>query len=164
MRQALQEAQKCIRDEHSLLSPNTSVEDGVVSPHDVPVGAICVSNGQVVGRGHNRREIDGDPTAHAEVLALQEAAHSLKSHNLEGVTLYVTLEPCPMCAGALWLSRISRLVFGAWDQKAGACGSVFDIVRDPRLNHQVEMRGGVLETECQDQLRSFFASIRGHTP
>jgi tRNA(adenine34) deaminase len=160
VRQALLEAQNCLR------APDFPTSDSNISSFanhrlsDVPIGAICIYQGEVVGRGHNRREIDGDPTAHAEVLALKEAAQTLQRHNLEGVTLYVTLEPCPMCAGAIWLSRLSRLVFGAWDEKAGACGSVFDVVRDPRLNHRVELRGGVLESECQQQLRAFFSSLR----
>ena len=148
MRLALAEAQNCLR---------ASVE---ASPDDVPVGAICVLDGQIVGRGHNRREIDRDPTSHAEILALRDAAHSLKRHYLSEVTLFVTLEPCPMCAGAIWLSRVSRVVFGAWDERAGACGSVFDVPRDPRLNHRAQVRGGVLENECQAQLREFFAARR----
>ncbi|HEX9998063.1 MAG TPA: tRNA adenosine(34) deaminase TadA [Abditibacterium sp.] len=147
MRAALSEAQNCLR------SPDSS-------QNDVPVGAICVHDGEIVGRGHNRREIDHNPTSHAEVLALQDAARFLERHNLDGVTLYVSLEPCPMCAGAIWISRVSRLVFGAWDEKAGACGSVFDVVRDPRLNHRAQMRGGVLQAECSAILREFFESQR----
>lgn len=149
MREALLEAQNCLRS-----APHSALDD-------VPVGAICVFDGQIVGRGHNQRVLDLDPTAHAEVLALKAAARVLQTTNLSGVTLYVSLEPCPMCAGALWLCRVSRLVFGAWDAKAGACGSVFDVARDPRLNHRLEVRGGVLETECAAILREFFASRRG---
>lgn len=148
MREALAEAQKCRR-----CSADFSIED-------VPIGAICVFNGQLIGRGHNQRALNNNPVAHAEILALQDAAHTLQSPNLNGVTLYVSLEPCPMCAGALWLSRISRLVFGAWDPKAGACGSIFDLVRDPRLNHRLEVRGGVLETECGTLIRDFFTNCR----
>ncbi|MBW3636836.1 MAG: tRNA adenosine(34) deaminase TadA [Armatimonadetes bacterium] len=153
MRCALEEAAKCLRSTpHSaLLNPQSD---------DVPVGAICVFEGQIVGRGHNRREIDRDPIAHAEILALRAAAATLQTSHLGGVSLYVTLEPCPMCAGALWLSRVSRLIFGAWDDKAGACGSVFDIARDPRLNHRLQVRGGVLESECGALLREFFAARR----
>lgn len=151
MREALLEARKCRR---------ASPDAPVALTDDVPVGAICVWNHTIIGRGHNRRELDLDPLAHAEVLALQSAAQTLNRHHLEGVTLYVSLEPCPMCAGALWLSRVSRLVFGAWDDKAGACGSVFDIVRDPRLNHRVAVRGGVLEADCAALLREFFAARR----
>jgi tRNA(adenine34) deaminase len=161
MRQALEEAQNCLR--HSPILPQIDSNNSSLRTHhldDVPVGALCVFENQIVGRGHNQRELDGDPTAHAEVLAVKEAAQILGRTNLEGVTLYVTLEPCPMCAGAIWLSRISRLVFGAWDEKAGACGSVFDVVRDPRLNHRVELRGGVLEADCRRQLREFFTGLR----
>lgn len=129
---------------------------------DVPVGALVVdAEGRVVGRGHNAREAIGDPTAHAEVLALREAAAALGSWRLDGCTLVVTLEPCAMCAGAIVLARVPRLVLGAWDPKAGACGSVHDLVRDPRLNHRVEVVGGVREEECAALLRDFFGSQRG---
>lgn len=154
MQHALDQAQKCLR------ADQTAPDSIFALPDDVPVGAVCVFEEKVVGVGHNRREIDLDPTAHAEILALREAASILGRSHLDGVTLYVTLEPCPMCAGAIWLSRISRLVFGAWDEKAGACGSVFDVPREPRLNHRPQVRGGVLESSCQTQLRSFFASLR----
>ncbi|PQV63592.1 tRNA-adenosine deaminase [Abditibacterium utsteinense] len=156
MREALLEARKCLRASAQLSNFSSSAS----KLDDVPIGAICVRGQTVVGRGHNRRELSLDPTAHAEILALQRAAQTLNRHNLEDVTLYVSLEPCPMCAGALWLSRVSRLVFGAWDEKAGACGSVFDVTRDPRLNHQVAVRGGVLENECAALLRDFFAARR----
>ena len=127
---------------------------------DVPIGAVVLDpEGRVIGRGYNRREADGDPTAHAEVLALREASRALGSWRLEGCTLVVTLEPCAMCAGAIVLARVPTVVFGAWDPKAGACGSVFDIVRDPRLNHWVEVTGGVREAECAALLHEFF---RGH--
>lgn len=106
------------------------------------------------------RELRNDPAAHAEVLALQQAARYLHSWHLEKVTLYVTLEPCAMCAGALWQSRLSRLVFGAWDIKAGACGSIYDIPRDPRLNHQMQVRGGAMEEECKTVLQEFFKAKR----
>lgn len=128
---------------------------------DVPVGAVVVGpDGAVIGRGHNAREATGDPTAHAEVLALREAAARLGSWRLEGCALVVTLEPCAMCAGAVVLARVPQLVLGAWDPKAGACGSVHDLVRDPRLNHWVEVVGGVLEDECADLLRGFFTERR----
>ena len=128
---------------------------------DVPVGAIVVSpGGEVVGEGRNLREVEGDPTAHAEVVALRAAARSLGEWRLEDCTLVVTLEPCPMCAGALMLSRISRLVLGAWDPKLGACGSVWDIVRDRRATHRVEVIGGVRESECSQVLLSFFEEQR----
>jgi len=127
----------------------------------VPVGAVVVSpSGEVLGAGHNAREATGDPTAHAEVLALRAASATLGSWRLAGCTLAVTLEPCTMCAGALVLARVSRLVLGAWDPKAGATGSVWDVVRDRRLNHRVEVVGGVREAECGDVLRAFFEARR----
>ncbi len=128
---------------------------------DVPIGAVVLdADGRVIGTGHNRREEWGDPTAHAEVLALREAAAHRGEWRLEGCTLVVTLEPCAMCAGAVVLARVPTVVFGAWDPKAGACGSVFDIVRDPRLNHWVEVTGGVREDECAALLREFFRTHR----
>ena len=123
---------------------------------EVPVGAIVVRGGVVIGRGQNRRETDGDPLAHAELFAIREAAKAVGGWRLIGCTLYVTLEPCAMCAGALVNSRIDRLVFGAHDPKAGFCGSLGNLVQDPRLNHRLEMTGGVLEAECGEQLREFF--------
>ncbi len=128
---------------------------------DVPVGAVVLGpDGAVVGRGHNAREADADPTAHAEVRALQEAARLLGRWRLDDCTLVVTLEPCAMCAGATVLARVPRLVLGAWDPKAGACGSQWDLVRDRRLNHRVEVIGGVLEDECGELIREFFATQR----
>ncbi len=128
---------------------------------DVPVGAVVVdASGRVIGRGRNRREADGDPTAHAEMLAVREAAAVLGQWRLEGCTLVVTLEPCTMCAGALVLARLPRLVFGAFDPKAGACGSVSDVTGDPRLNHRVEVLGGVRAAECGEELRAFFRARR----
>ena len=128
---------------------------------DVPVGAVVLDAArQVVGVGHNRRELDGDPTAHAEVVALRAAAARLGTWRLTGCTLVVTLEPCAMCAGALVLARVGRVVFGAWDPKAGAVGSMRDVVRDSRLNHRAEVVAGVLEVECAAQLRDFFAQHR----
>jgi tRNA(adenine34) deaminase len=128
---------------------------------DVPVGAVVVGpDGQVVGRGHNAREATGDPTAHAEVLALRDAAQTLGEWRLAGCTLVVTLEPCAMCAGATMLARVPRLVLGAWDEKAGATGSVWDLVRDRRSTHRVEVLGGVREEECAALLLDFFAGHR----
>jgi tRNA(adenine34) deaminase len=133
-----------------------AVDDG-----DVPVGAVVLGpDGSVVGRGRNRREADGDPTAHAEILALREAAATLGEWRLEGCTLVVTLEPCTMCAGAVVLARVDRVVLGAWDPKAGATGSVRDVVRDARLNHRVEVTAGVRQEESAALLRSFFADRR----
>jgi tRNA(adenine34) deaminase len=127
---------------------------------DVPIGAVVVRADEVIARGHNRREVDGDPTAHAELLALREAARAVGNWRLDGCTLYVTLEPCTMCAGALVLARIDRLVFGADDPKAGAVGALYDIPRDPRLNHRVEVVRGVEADRCGELLRSFFAARR----
>jgi len=133
-------------------------EAGAASEHgDVPIGAVVVdAEGRFVAGAGNERELLGDPTAHAEVLALRRAAEQLGGWRLDGCTLVVTLEPCTMCAGALVLARIERLVFGAYDPKAGAVASLFDVVRDPRLNHRVDVRGGILETECGEALRAFF--------
>jgi tRNA(adenine34) deaminase len=127
---------------------------------EVPVGAVVVREGEVLGRGHNRREIDGDPLAHAEILAIRQAAAAIGGWRLSGCTLYVTLEPCSMCAGALVNSRVERLVYGAVDPKAGYCGTLGNLVQDPRLNHRLEMTVGVLEDESAALLRGFFASLR----
>jgi tRNA(adenine34) deaminase len=127
---------------------------------EAPIGAVVVREGEVLGRGYNRREIDGDPLAHAEILAIRQAAGAVGGWRLLGCTLYVTLEPCPMCAGALVASRIERLVYGAADPKAGYCGSLGNIVQDPRLNHRLEVTAGVLEGESAALLRGFFASLR----
>lgn len=128
---------------------------------DVPIGAIVVHDGVVVGTGHNERELRQDPTAHAEVLALREAARTLGSWRVLDSTLYVTLEPCAMCAGAIVLSRIPRVVYGTDDPKAGASGSVLDVTNTPQLNHRPEVVGGVLQPECAAMLRAFFAARRG---
>ncbi|HKV08922.1 MAG TPA: tRNA adenosine(34) deaminase TadA [Thermoanaerobaculia bacterium] len=127
---------------------------------EVPIGAVIVREGEILGRGHNRREIDGDPLAHAEVLAIRQAAAAMGGWRLEGCTMYVTLEPCAMCAGALVLARIERLVYGAADPKAGYCRSLGNLVQDPRLNHRLEVTAGVLEEESAALLRGFFASLR----
>jgi tRNA(adenine34) deaminase len=128
---------------------------------DVPIGAVVLDGrGAVLGAGFNRREADADPTAHAEVLALRAAARTLGRWRLTGCTLVVTLEPCTMCAGAVTLARVDRLVFGAFDPKAGAVGSLWDVVRDPRLNHRPEVVPGVLADECGALLREFFAEQR----
>ena len=127
---------------------------------DVPVGAVAVRDGAIVGRGHNRKEADGDPTAHAEMIALREAARNLGGWRLVGVTLYCTLEPCPMCAGAMVSARLPRLVYGADDPKAGAVGSVVELLRDPRFNHRVAVTRGVLAAEAQALPERFFARLR----
>jgi tRNA(adenine34) deaminase len=127
---------------------------------EVPIGAVVVRQGKIIARGHNRRELDRDPLAHAEAGVLRQAARILGGWRLPGCTLYVTLEPCVMCAGALMQARVSRLVYGAADPKAGAAGSVVDVVRDGRLNHMVEVTPGVCEAECGALLREFFAGLR----
>lgn len=128
---------------------------------DVPIGAVVLGpDGAVLARTHNRCEIDGDPTAHAEVLAIRQAAGARGGRRLEGCTIVVTLEPCTMCAGAIVLARLDRLVLGAWDPKAGAAGSIRDVVRDSRLNHRVEVVGGVQEAAAARLLRDFFTDRR----
>ena len=128
---------------------------------EVPVGSIVVREGRIIGRAHNLREGSKDPLAHAEVLAIREASGKMASWRLEGCTLYATLEPCAMCAGALVNSRVQRLVFGARDPKAGFCGSLGNLVRNERLNHQLEVREGVLAEESAQLLREFFRGLRG---
>jgi tRNA(adenine34) deaminase len=127
---------------------------------DIPVGAVVVRDGGVIGGGHNERELGQDPTAHAETIALRAAAVTAGSWRVLGATLYVTLEPCAMCAGAIVLARVPRVVFGAPDPKAGAAGSVLDILEDPHLNHRPEVLGGVLGDECGELLRAFFRARR----
>lgn len=128
---------------------------------EVPIGAVVVFEDRIVGKGRNAREGSRDPTAHAEILALQEAARSLGRWRLTGATVYATLEPCFMCAGALVNARVDRLVFSVPDPKAGAVGSLFDVARDPRLNHRLEVSAGPLAAECGELLRSFFRAKRG---
>lgn len=137
-------------------------EAGKASGHgDVPIGAVVLDpSGLPIASAHNERELTGDPTAHAEVLALRRAAEALRTWRLDGCTLVVTLEPCTMCAGALVLARIGRLVFGAYDEKAGAVASLWDVVRDPRLNHRVEVVGGIEADACAHVLQEFFAAHR----
>jgi tRNA(adenine34) deaminase len=127
---------------------------------DVPVGAVVVLDGRVISIGENRREVDQDPTAHAEIVALRDAARALSTWRLDGATVYVTLEPCVMCAGALVAARVARVVFGASDEKAGAVGSRYNLLSDPRLLHEVDIRAGVLELEASQQLSSFFEARR----
>lgn len=129
---------------------------------DVPIGAVVVHDGAIIAAAHNRREVDRDPLAHAEILALRAAAARLGRWRLTGCTLVVTLEPCPMCAGALVNGRVERVVFGAADPRAGACGSVLNVAADPRLNHRVQITSGVLADEAATLLRDFFAARR-HT-
>jgi tRNA(adenine34) deaminase len=127
---------------------------------EVPVGAVVVRGGEVIGRGANAREAMGDPTAHAELVALRQACNEVGSWRLGDVTLYVSLEPCPMCAGALVMARVDRLVFGASDPKTGACGSLYNLCADPRLNHEVSVTRGVLGDEAAEMLSAWFAARR----
>ena len=127
---------------------------------DVPVGAVIVKDGRIIGRGYNQREADNDPTAHAEIIALRAAGTALESWRLNGAVLYVTIEPCPMCAGAMLMSRIDRVVYGADDPKAGTAGSVLNILQFPGFNHYVKITAGVLADECSLLLREFFMSRR----
>jgi len=127
---------------------------------EVPVGAVIVREGQLIGRGYNQTEKLADPTAHAEILAITSACQAIGDWRLDGAVLYCTLEPCSMCAGAAVLARIQRIVFGAADPKFGACGSIFNIPVDPRLNHRIELEGGVLAEETAEMMRAFFREVR----
>lgn len=127
---------------------------------DVPIGAVIVYQDRIIGKAYNQREQLNDPTAHAEIIALTQAAATLESWRLNGCTMYVTLEPCPMCAGALVLGRLDRLVYGCDDPKTGACKSLYNIVQDGRLNHKVQVTSGVMEEQCRQQLQEFFARRR----
>ncbi len=131
---------------------------------EVPIGAILVHKHDVIAVGHNYREISQDPTAHAEMIVIRKAAEQLQTWRLTDTILYVTLEPCTMCAGAIVQSRIARLVFGAWDPKAGACGSIFNIPAEQRLNHKVQVVGGLLEQESRMLLQQFFRTLRSDAP
>jgi tRNA(adenine34) deaminase len=136
-------------------------EAELASTHeDVPIGAVVVRDGELIAAAHNERELRQDPTAHAEILALRDAARALGSWRVLDATIYVTLEPCAMCAGAIVLARVARVAFGADDPKAGACGSVLDVLADTRLNHRPEVLAGPLREECGELLRSFFAARR----
>jgi len=127
---------------------------------EVPIGAVIVKDGKVIARGHNLRETEKDPTLHAEMVAIREAARYLGGWRLTGCELYVTIEPCPMCAGAIIQARIERVVFGAMDPKAGCAGSLYNLLQDPRFNHRVEVVGGVMEEECRRIMQDFFRARR----
>ena len=142
MREALKEAQKAYDQE------------------EVPIGAVVVLNGEIIGRGHNLREKEQDATLHAEIKAIRQANQYLGSWRLEDCELFVTLEPCPMCSGAMILARMKKVIFGAFDPKAGTAGTFMNLLQDSRFNHQVEVEQGVLEEECQEILRSFFKGLR----
>jgi tRNA(adenine34) deaminase len=148
-----EEDQRCMREALAEAKVAASVDE-------VPVGAIVVRNGEIIGRGLNRSVQDSDPTAHAEIVAIRAAATSEQNYRLNGCTVYVTLEPCPMCLGAMLNARVSRLVFGAYDSKAGAAGSVVDLSDNRKLNHQLEANGGLFEEQCAALLQKFFASRR----
>ncbi|MFT7616664.1 MAG: tRNA(adenine34) deaminase [Planctomycetota bacterium] len=139
----------------ALKEASYALEEG-----EVPVGAVIVKDGRIIGRGHNQRETLKDPTAHAEMIAITQAAAELENWRLTGATMYVTLEPCPMCSGALVNARIKRIVFGASDPRAGGCGSMVNLVQDERLNHQIELVHSVLTEECSGILQDFFRSRR----
>jgi tRNA(adenine34) deaminase len=138
-----------------------AINEAAQSGHDVPVGALVVTgSGEIIGRAHNNREVTHDPTGHAEIVAIREATNFLTDWRLDGCTLVVTLEPCVMCAGAIVAARIPRVVFGAWDERVGASGSLYDLLRDARLGNPVEVIGGIKEEECAKQLRDFFEARR----
>jgi tRNA(adenine34) deaminase len=140
---------------HALLEAQKAFEQ-----EEVPVGAVVVQNGRIIGRGHNQIERLQDPTAHAEMIAITAAANHLESRRLDDCTLYVTLEPCPMCAGAIVLARIPALVFGSFDPKAGASGTLYNITHDKRLNHTVHVISGVCDRESEELLKGFFGRVR----
>jgi len=138
-----------------------ALAEKAIATGDVPVGAIIVnSDGELIGSGANEREASNDPTAHAEIVAIRKAASHLQNSRLDGCTLVVTLEPCAMCAGAIAQSRISNLIFGAWDEKAGAVGSVWDVIRDPRALYKINVTSGIREAECAKLLKHFFEGQR----
>jgi tRNA(adenine34) deaminase len=146
------------RTPEELMRDAIAIASSATSSGDVPVGALVINkDGIVIGKGFNEREANNDPTAHAEIVAIRNAASRLQNSRLDGCTLIVTLEPCAMCAGAIAQSRISRVIFGAWDEKAGAVGSVWDVLRDPRSIFKVEVTAGVLEKECAALLKDFFS-------
>lgn len=146
-------------DEH-FMSLALSAAHEAAARGEVPVGAVIERGGELIAAAGNERETRADPTAHAEIVAIRAAAESLGGWRLAGCTIYVTVEPCPMCAGAIYQARIEKLVYGAVDEKAGAAGTLMDIVRDERLNHQVEVSGGVLAGECAAVLKEFFSARR----
>jgi tRNA(adenine34) deaminase len=151
------------RDQHFM---RLALAEASIAPTvgEIPIAAVLVHQDNILASSHNFREVRQDPTAHAEMLVIRKAAEQLGSWRLTDSILYVTMEPCPMCAGAIVQSRIARLVFGVWDPKAGACGSIFDIPAERRLNHRVMVTGGVLEAESQALLQTFFRELRRGTP
>lgn len=156
-------APSMLQEPHDSHYMELALQQAARAPHigEVPIGAVLVHNHEVIAAGHNYREVSQDPTAHAEMIVIRKAAERLRTWRLTDSILYVTLEPCPMCAGAIVQARIARLVFGAWDPKAGACGSIFDIPAERRLNHRVQVMGGLLEEESRELLQEFFRAKRG---
>ena len=150
------------QEPHDYHYMELALQQAALAPHigEVPIGAVLVHDHKVIAAGYNYREVSQDPTAHAEMIVIRKAAERLQTWRLTETTLYVTLEPCPMCAGAIVQARIARLVFGAWDPKAGACGSIFDIPVERRLNHRVQVMGGLLERESRGLLQEFFRAKR----
>ena len=153
-------------DERDQAFMRVALEEAARAPAigEVPIAAVVVRGGQILAQAHNCRELWQDPTAHAEVIAIRAAATALGTWRLTDTTLYATVEPCSMCIGAIILARVSRVVFGAWDPKAGACGSVFDLPAEPRLNHRIAVTGGVLEQESQALIQKFFKELREAPP
>ena len=149
-----------------LIFMRAALEEAAKAPAvgEVPIAALIVHDGRVLALAHNYRELWQDPTAHAEVIAIRAAATALGTWRLTDTTLYVTIEPCSMCIGAIILARVSRVVFGAWDPKAGACGSLFDLPSEPKLNHRVAVTGGILEQESQALIQKFFKNLREAPP
>ena len=149
-----------------LIFMRAALEEAAKAPAvgEVPIAAVIVHDNQILAQAHNYRELWQDPTAHAEVIAIRAAATALGTWRLTDTTLYVTIEPCSMCIGAIILARVSRVVFGAWDQKAGACGSLFDLPSEPKLNHRVAVTGGILEQESQALIQKFFKNLREAPP
>ena len=148
------------REDQSFMRESLLLARAAADSNEVPVGAVVVQDGHVLGRGHNRTLTDCDPSGHAEIVALREAARAAGNHRLTEATLYVTLEPCAMCVGAISEARISRVVFGAYDEKAGACGSKLDLADTDAMGHNMEINGGLLNEECAGVLREFFEARR----
>jgi len=148
-------------DDETWMRAALAEAEAAAAKGEIPIGAVIVRDGELIAAGHNLRETERDPTGHAEMVAIRRAAARLGAWRLTGTTLYVTIEPCPMCAGALVLARIERLVYGAADPKAGACGTLWNLVQDPRLNHRLAVTAGVLEDECRAVIQAFFRRLRG---
>ncbi len=149
-----------INNNENIMKEALNLAELAQSHGDVPVGAVVLHDGKIIGRGENRRQLNGSPIAHAEIIALQDAANNIGSWNLSGCFLYVTLEPCPMCAGAVILSRIKTVYFGAYDKELGCCGTLYNLPEDTRMNHRAEVFGGILQNECAKLLTEFFKDKR----